>query len=210
MNNKNKIVSLFYVALAVMIVLVLMFLLLMVAHDKWNDEHEIDTPAIEPSIDTCLVAETDTVEESKEPEPTDSVAEDDCVEIEEIKYPFTERYKDVEVTKEDIDLMAAVVHHEAGNQCLAGQRMVAEVILNRVVQGDMGGKTIREVICAKNQFFNVKDSDIAKADEGNYMAVYIALCETPITDDDVVYFAMQPYNNHVFCKIEDHYFCYKK
>lgn len=120
-----------------------------------------------------------------------------------------ERYSGINVTEEDIDLMACIVFLESNTETFAGQRMVAEVILNRVIQGDMGGSTINDVVYARNQFSTAKNVSMAKPTEENYAAVYSALYETPITDEDVVFFARSPHNEKIFCKIGGHYFCYR-
>lgn len=130
-------------------------------------------------------------------------------ETQEIYFPNTERYAGISITKDDIDLMACIVFLESNTETFSGQRLVAEVILNRVLQGDMGGKTIHDVIYARNQFSTAKNVGIAKPTEQNYAAVYAALNETPITDENVVFFARSPYNDKIFCKIGGHYFCYR-
>lgn len=148
-------------------------------------------------------------------ETTIDTEEYDCEELnenereEEPKISFNDRYANITITDEDIELMARIVFLEANVEPFAGQRMVVEVILNRVLHGDMGGSTIQDVIYAKNQFSTAKNVPIAKPTEQNYLAIYTALTETPITDIDVVFFAQRPHNDHVFCKIGGHYFCYK-
>lgn len=203
------IVGIGYVVAVILIVWIAMILLSTTArgNDSGTKESYEVTGVQETEYYVTLYAEVP--EESEESETTEEPIETGPVEIEELKYPFNERYKDIEVTPYDIDLMAAVVHHESDNQPFAGQRMVAEVILNRVVEGDMGGTTIRDVIYEKNQFFYVTSADIARANETNYQAVYAALNETPITDEDVVYFALAPHNNSIFAKVGAHYFCRK-
>lgn len=51
----------------------------------------------------------------------------------------------------DLDLIARVVHHESGNQPLAGKIGVANVILNRV-NSKLFPNTVSEVLYQKNQF----------------------------------------------------------
>lgn len=131
-------------------------------------------------------------------------------EVKHIEIPKPEnRYAEIEISENDIDLMARIVYLESNTETFAGQRMVAEVILNRVLQGDMGGDNIEDVIFEKNQFSTAKTVANAEPNETNYQAVIAALYETPITDEDVVYFATFAHNDRVFCKIGGHYFCYR-
>lgn len=197
------------------IITILLALMILFVGCKQPTENEKYDKETEPLIESDYVVESEDIILSEKPIEIELIAEsDEQIESEELegngkKYPFTLRYSELNVTREDIDLMACIVHLEAGNQCFAGQRMVAEVILNRVVQGDMGGTTIHDVVFAKNQFTTAKNVQYVTPNFENYEAVFVALTETPITDEDVVYFAQRPYNNHVFCKIEDHYFCRK-
>lgn len=154
------------------------------------------------------VEQTGNWNDKEDNEPTTPVTEDDD-EKENKNRTVTERYAGISITQEDIELMARIVYLESNTETLAGQRMVAEVILNRVVQGDMGGRTIHDVIYARNQFTTAQNVGIAAPTEKNYQAVMCAIYETPITDADVVFFARKPYNDHVFCQIGAHWFCYK-
>lgn len=213
MKNKKglDILGMVYAVLVILIVWLAMIVLSM--EEIGNDSDTKESYEVEATdcteIEHYVTLSVEVQNESEEPETTQAPIETEYIEIEEIIHPLADRYKDIEVTRYYIDLMAGVVHHESDNQPFAGQRMVAEVILNRVKQGDMGGTTIRDVVYAKNQFFYVTDADIARANETNYQAVYAALNEMPITDEDVVYFALAPHNNSVFAKVGAHYFCRK-
>ena len=63
-------------------------------------------------------------------------------------------------SEEEIDLMAACVYFEAGNQSMEGKRLVADVIINRVESNRFPG-TVREVLSADGQF--VTWDDICKS-----------------------------------------------
>lgn len=56
-----------------------------------------------------------------------------------------------EFSEEEIDLMAACVFFEAGNQSMEGKRLVADVIINRVRSNRFQG-TVEEVLSADGQF----------------------------------------------------------
>ena len=66
------------------------------------------------------------------------------------------------VTKEEIDLMAAIAEAEAGNQGLMGKRLVVDVILNRV-ESDYFPDAIEKVIYQQNQFTSISDGNFDKA-----------------------------------------------
>ena len=139
------------------------------------------------------------------PEPVSEIDEVDS----NTYFPSADRYMGIQIDHDDIYLMACIVQLEAGGESFAGQRMVAEVILNRVLQGDMGGSTVHDVIYAPNQFSTAQNVGLYTPTGENLSAVYTALNETPITDPDVVYFAQGPYNDKIFCKIGGHYFCHR-
>lgn len=61
-----------------------------------------------------------------------------------------------EFTEEEIDLMAACVYFEAGNQSMEGKRLVADVIINRVESNRFPG-TVKEVLSAEGQFVTWND-----------------------------------------------------
>lgn len=58
-------------------------------------------------------------------------------------------------SEEDVDLMAAVVFYEAGNQDMYGKQLVADTILNRV-DSDRFPNSISEVIDQKGQFHTAR------------------------------------------------------
>lgn len=61
-----------------------------------------------------------------------------------------------EFSEEEIDLMAACVYFEAGNQSMEGKRLVADVIINRVRSNRFPG-TVEEVLSADGQFVTWND-----------------------------------------------------
>lgn len=61
-----------------------------------------------------------------------------------------------EFSEEEIDLMAACVYFEAGNQSMEGKRLVADVIINRVMSNRFPG-SVKEVLSADGQFVTWDD-----------------------------------------------------
>ena len=64
-----------------------------------------------------------------------------------------------EFSEEEIDLMAACVYFEAGNQSMEGKRLIADVIINRVESNRFPG-TVREVLSQKDPIQFVTWDDI--------------------------------------------------
>ena len=56
-----------------------------------------------------------------------------------------------EFTEHEIDLMAQLVWHEAGNQDMVGKMLVADTVLNRM-ESDRFPNTVEEVIFQKGQY----------------------------------------------------------
>lgn len=110
------------------------------------------------------------------------------------------------LTENEVDILAALVRAEAGNQDLYGKQLVVDVILNRVDNSDFPD-TVIEVITQKNQFGVMTngafDVAIAQVTEEDYEAVRI---ETQLrTNHDIKYFNTSPIGVNVF-KYMDHYF----
>lgn len=124
----------------------------------------------------------------------------------EVVHQEPNRYSVIEISDEDRELMAAIVYHEARGECPAGQRMVAEVILNRVLS-DKFPDTISGVIYQRGQFTSAAYVSSAKPDETQRAAVSAAIAETPITDEDVLFFSQGAYNDRIFAQIGGHVFC---
>lgn len=79
---------------------------------------------------------------------------------------------------QDIELLAKCIEAEAGNQSIYGKRLVCDVILNRVDDGDFPD-TVEEVVKQPYQFSTYWDGKIDAADptEDTYRAVYMELEE---------------------------------
>lgn len=114
------------------------------------------------------------------------------------------------VTKEEIDLMAAIAEAEAGNQGLIGKRLVVDVILNRI-DSDYFPDAIEKVIYQQNQFTSINDGNFDKAksniSDESYAAVYDELLAR--TDHDILYFTANDYGQYGIpaYQYQDHFFC---
>lgn len=107
--------------------------------------------------------------------------------------------------EEDIDLMARVVHAEAGNQSMEGKRLVADVILNRMDDRRFPD-TVREIIYAPGQFQTVRSGAIDRyiPDITDYGAVLAELYAR--TNTEVLYFSRNGYISKPVLKEGAHYF----
>lgn len=116
----------------------------------------------------------------------------------------------IQLTEEEIDLLAKIVWVEARGESEAGQEAVIEVIFNRIVSEDFPN-TLYEVLSEKEpvQFASWKLRDTAKPTEKEYTSIYEVLTgKTSIVKNDTVYFATKKLTRNVDIKIGGHYFCY--
>ena len=110
----------------------------------------------------------------------------------------------------ELDLLAAIVYAEAGDQGHYGMRLVCDVILNRIDYGY--GSTVSEVVYAPGQFSPVTDGGLDRAwgrvTQECYDAVLTEL-NGPRIDYDILYFSMYGCQNGQFAfQYLDHYFGY--
>lgn len=115
------------------------------------------------------------------------------------------------ITENERELLAKATHMEAGNQSITGQRAVAEVILNRVMD-DKFPNTIEGVLYQQGQFTTVTELASAKPNEEQYRAVDLTLeTSTPILESYVLFFSTRlPDWQTKYEKIGAHYFGYMK
>lgn len=111
----------------------------------------------------------------------------------------------------DLDLLAAIVYAEAGDQDFIGQRLVADVVLNRVAS-PAWPNTVSGVVYQPGQFSPVTDGGLDRAwgnvSDSCYEAARLALAGDRI-DTQVIYFSMYGCANGVFAfQHGDHYFGY--
>lgn len=112
------------------------------------------------------------------------------------------------ITEEEIETLARLLFLEAGNQSVDGQRAVIEVVFNRVLSDEFPN-TINDVVYAKNQFSPAHLIPSTTPTEEQYEVIQIVLTNSEtILDRGVVFFSRGQYNDYLFDKIGDHYFCY--
>ena len=108
----------------------------------------------------------------------------------------------------ELELLAACVEAEAGNQSLLGKRLVVDVILNRQEDPDFPD-SVQGVIEAPGQFDVVRLGSIKKVEptEDTWNAVYAELTGVKASED-VLYFRTKQYSKYgepLAC-VGDHYF----
>lgn len=111
---------------------------------------------------------------------------------------------------DSLELLAACVEAEAGNQGLEGKKLVAEVVLNRV-RSDKYPNTISEVITQRNQFTTWSNGmiDRAQITQESYDAV-ASVINDGILHPDILFFTAGRYSEYgkPAFSYKDHYFSY--
>lgn len=113
-----------------------------------------------------------------------------------------------EVYWDSLELMAACIEAEAGNQDLYGKRLVADVILNRVDSNEFPD-SIYEVITQKRQFTTWGNGMIDRLQDisqESYTAVIMEMENR--TDSDILFFTARKFGRYgtPAYKYGDHYF----
>lgn len=128
-------------------------------------------------------------------------------ETEEVTY---ENRWGIQLTEDEIDLLAKILWVEARGESEAGQEAVVEVIFNRMVSEDFPND-LYDVLSQKNptQFASWKLRDTAEPTAKEYASIYAVLNgKTSIVKNDTVYFATKKLTRNLDLKIGGHYFCY--
>lgn len=161
-------------------------------HNLTNESMDSTLPQSQPS--TVIIIEEKIPEPELEPEP-----ESDPAAYQEIA--------DV-ITDDEIEMLARLCFLEAGNQSFEGQRAVIEVVFNRLLSDEFPN-TLNDVVYAKNQFSPAHLIPSTTPTEVQYEVIETVLTDTnTILDRGVVFFSCGQYNDYLYAKIGDHYFCY--
>ena len=139
--------------------------------------------------------------------------EDETVEAEVVEEAEEEICKNrwgIQLTEEEIDLLAKILWVEARGESELGQEAVVEVIFNRMVSEEFPD-TLYDVLSQKNptQFASWKLRDKAEPTEKEYTSIYAVLeGETEVVKEETVYFATKKLTRNLDVQIGGHYFCY--
>lgn len=137
----------------------------------------------------------------------DAMPEKPFIYVEEEVY-VEPRYTELNLSQEDLRLLAKLVWVEARGEEADGQQAVAEVILNRLASGQFQS-TMCSVVYAENQFIGSNYIDQAEPNQTQYDAVERALNGPYILPMEVCHFATYPVNKDVWGTIGRHTFCYQ-
>lgn len=176
---------------------------------------------VEPPAELLAVQ---TIPASEEPTPPPSsvqeTIEDDWSELTEEELldalenvTRTERYQDIEISRDELHELASVVLLESSTQSMRGQQAVAEVVLNRVIAHNFPDH-VHDVLydgfgTQAMQFSTAPYIFGAEPTYVQYEAVKQALEGPSVLPEDVVFFSKGGENEYVWEKIEDHVFCYQ-
>lgn len=138
----------------------------------------------------------------------DFMPEEPFLYTEELPDPANARYPEIQLTAEELDLLAEVVWVEARGESAQGQQAVAEVVLNRLHSGNFG-ETLSNVIYGEGQFRSAAFLEDAEPYQAQYQAIEKALYGPFVLPENVMYFATFPTNDHVWGTIGGHIFCYE-
>ena len=122
------------------------------------------------------------------------------------KAETTNPYETISISEDDIDLLAALVFHEARGESLDGQKAVVEVVFNRILDSDFKN-SVYDVIYEKRQFSTASKLKGTTPNKENYEAVNYVIENGPtILSTDYVYFSVGKSNGHNFIKLGGHWF----
>lgn len=113
------------------------------------------------------------------------------------------------ISQSELDLLAAIVYAEAGDQGFYGMQLVCDVILNRV-SSPSWPSDIYSVVYQRNQFSPVFDGGLDRA-WGRVTSECYEAClqelQGPRINYDIIYFSMYGCQNGTFVfQYLDHYF----
>lgn len=120
-------------------------------------------------------------------------------------YEGESRYSDLNLTWDEIQLLARVVWVESRGECADGQQAVAEVVLNRILSEDFPDN-LSDVVYADGQFNSVPYLDTAEPSQAQYEAIDRALNGPYVLSLDVTKFASYIVSDDIWGQIGGHYF----
>lgn len=116
----------------------------------------------------------------------------------------------IDLTKDEIDLLARIVYLEAGIDSLIGKEAVVEVVFNRLVFSDsFDNRSLHSILSEQGQFHTWKDRNSSRCNPGSeeYEAIYKVLYgRTNILSSKYVYFSTRGTNGKNLKKVGKHWF----
>ena len=162
---------------------------------------------IAPAITKAAEQITKTPEAITQEAPEETAPEEQPEEAQE----EISRYAALNVTEDDIDMLAALAWHEARGEPFDGQVAVVLTALNRCLSPEFPD-TVEEVVFQKYgdvwQFSPAPYLWTAEPTQTQYDAVYTALHDTDyILPAEAVFFSTKAYNDNIVAVIGNHIFC---
>lgn len=127
---------------------------------------------------------------------------------EEEKYDGELRYPEIQLTKEETNLLARMIWVEARGESLEGQQAIAEVVFNRMMAENFPD-TLKGVVYAEGQFSSTAFLDDAEPNQTQYEAIQNALEGPYVLPETVVFFGKGAVNDNVWGRIGGHVFCHQ-
>ena len=124
-----------------------------------------DTDSIDNTeTDECVDEVEENLEEETEEELEEEKTEEVLIECEEVPVPEVVLPTIPKYSKEDVELLAKLIWHEANAQPREGKIAVGEVIVNRI-ESDLYPSTVKDVIYQTGQFSHSRGIATATPDE---------------------------------------------
>lgn len=135
------------------------------------------------------------------------VSEPAVVTVESVEVPEPEVEEDILMSRNDIELIALVTMAEAEGECEEGQRLVIDVILNRV-DSEKYADTVEGVIYQKGQFSSMWNGRVDKCRVTEELCQLVEEELQSRTNYDVLYFTANHYGKYgtPLFSVGNHYF----
>lgn len=199
------------IRLIVIFIVIIVFVLLITM--KVSGQNNTETDASYESISTTKIEMQDRhnlTNESMDSTLPQSKPSKIIIVEEKISEPDPAAYQEIAdvITDDEIEMLVRLCFLEAGNQSFEGQRAVIEVVFNRLLSDEFPN-TLNDVVYEKNQFSPAHLIPSTTPTEVQYKVIETVLTDTnTILDRGVVFFSCGQYNDYLYAKIGDHYFCY--
>ena len=201
--------------LVVVVIIILILLITIIVSSQNNTETNVGYDPIRTTM-TMVHYSSNPTNESMDstvlqaPPPTMIYIEEETSEPEPEPEPEPAAYQEIAdvITDDEIEMLARLLFLEAGNQSIEGQRAVIEVVFNRLLSDEFPN-TLNDVVYAENQFSPAHLIPSTTPTDEQYEVIQIVLTDTEtVLDRGVVFFSRGQYNDYLYDKIGDHYFCY--
>ena len=127
--------------------------------------------------------------------------------VEVVEEIVSTRYKSIDLSDEDILLLAQMAYREARGEPFEGMVAVVEVALNRILSGYYEEESVREVLYARGQFVTASMLEGTVPEETQFEAVERAIKGPHVLPEEAIFFGRKAQNGNVIAVIGGHVFC---